>query len=183
MKGVIQWLNFQRVMILGCLAASLLVAWMVYQKHVELSQLNKDVANAPLVVRSIQARAQELDQLMKAASREGLKGEGNRDDTDFYIRQIAQMNDINIGQVDINFSSTEPFRGVEDLVYKIKPSERDSKFLRASVANFLYKLEELSRRVRVTSLKLTPHQRLKPGEIGNDFWTFETEITARRATE
>ena len=83
----------------------------------------------------------------------------------------------------INPSSTEPFKGVEDLTYSIKPKYRDKRFLRASVANFLYKLEELSRRVRVTSLKLTPHSRLKPGELGDDFWTFSAEITARRAVE
>ena len=73
---------------------------------------------------------------------------------------------------------------VPDFVHFLSPLLQGSVVLsRASVANFLYKLEELSRRVRVTSLKLTPHSRLKPGELGDDFWTFSAEITARRAVE
>ena len=182
MKRFFNALNFPRTMILGSLIGCLITGWFVYHKRAELKQLERDVLFAPALVADIQMKAQELDQLMKAANRDLLQGEGENE-IDFYIRKRAGGPNINIGQVDLNFSSTEPFKGVEDIVYKIKPSERSSRFLRGSVANFLFKLEQESRRIKVTSLKLEPFERTKAGEIGDDFWTFEAEITSRRAIE
>ena len=54
---------------------------------------------------------------------------------------------------------------------------------RASIANFLFTLEQDSRRVKVTSIRIDPFAKLKPGELGGDEWTFEAEITSRRKIE
>ncbi len=171
-------LNFPRVVILGSLLASAVTGYFVYVNKARLTQLKQDVKNAPGVVRDIQMAALELEGLREAASREGLKGEG---DPEFYIRTIAQAENVDIGQVEVFPSTSVPARGVEDRRYKVKPAEKTSYFRRGSIANFLYKLEADSRRVRVTHVKIEPHEKLKPGQIGKDFWKFEAEITSRQA--
>jgi len=181
--GILSSLTFPRAMIFGTLVGSLITGWFVYQRTAELHALEADVRQAPLVVRSIQMKAQELDQLESAANREGLKGD-ILNDIETYIRQKASGPNINLGQVDFTPSTSEPFRGVEDLKYKIKPREKTQRALRGSIANFLYTLEQDSRRIKVTSIKIQPFEKgLKPGQLGNDYWTFEAEITSRRAKE
>ena len=181
--GILSSLTFPRAMIFGTLFGSLVTGWFVYQRTAELRQLEMDVRQAPLVVRSIQMKAQELDQLESAANREGLKGD-IQNDIETYIRAKASGPNINLGQVDFTPSTAEPFRGVEDLKYKIRPREKKTqRALRGSIANFLYTLEQDSRRIKVTSIKIDPFEPLKPGQLGNDYWTFEAEITSRRAKE
>ena len=49
-------------------------------------------------------------------------------------------------------------------------------------SSFLYRLEEKSRRVKVTSLKLDPVARMKTDEIGKDQnWSFSATLTSRQA--
>ena len=182
MLRALRSMTFPRAMILGTFLGSLVTGWFVYKKTTELRQLEQDVARAPAVVAAIHVRAQELDQLLSAANREGLKGD-ILNDIETYIRQKASGPNINLGQVDLTPSTTEPFRGVEDLKYKIKPREKTQRALRGSIANFLYTLEQDSRRIKVTSIKIDPFEKLKPGQLSNDYWTFEAEITSRRALE
>ena len=180
MAGIASSLNFPRMVIVVSLVASGVIGWLDYRMQGELAQLEDDVAEAPITVQRLQTTALELETLMKLANKEGLKGQ---DDPELYIRRVAQMQHVNIGDVNTDFSSSEPIRGVEDLKYKIKPSERTSSYARGAIANFLYKLEAESRRVRVTQIKIDPAEKVDPGEIGNDFWTFEAEITSRRKKE
>lgn len=175
-------LTFPRAMILGTLLGSAVTGWFVYKKTQELRQLELDVARAPQVVISIHSKAQELDQLLSAANREGLKGDV-LNDIETYIRQKASGPNINLGQVDFTPSTSEPFRDVVDLKYKIRPREKTQRALRGSIANFLYTLEQDSRRIKVTSIKIDPFEKLKPGQLGNDYWTFEAEITSRTAKD
>ena len=37
--------------------------------------------------------------------------------------------------------------------------------------------------VKVTSINLTPAKKVKPGEIGDDRWTFEAEVMSRSKLE
>ncbi|MEM7306795.1 MAG: hypothetical protein AAF682_08995 [Planctomycetota bacterium] len=174
-------LNFPRAMILGSLIGAAIIGYLAYQRTAELKQLETDLKDAPFVVKSIQMKAKQLDDALKAANREGLSS--GQDDPEYYIRQRAQVENVGIGQVDINPSKSSPAKDVEDLKFKIRPTERSTRFLRGSIANFLYKLEQDSRRVKVTSIKIDPIDKLKPGEISDDYWTFEAELTSRRKVE
>jgi hypothetical protein len=177
-----EWLTFPRAMILGSLLGSLVTGWLVWGKWQELDQLNRDVARAPVVVESIQMKSQVLDQLLSAMNREGLKGDIVKD-METYIRRIASDPKINIGQVELTPSKAQPDKGIEDIKYKIRAKEKTQRARRGSIANFLYKLEQDSRRVKVTSIRIDPYEKLKPGELGGDSWTFEADITSRRAIE
>jgi len=173
-------LTFPRMMILASFVGSLVAGYLVWNKSQELEQLELDKIMAPTVVKSIQTKAVELDQLLSALNREGLKGD-IINDMETYIREKANDPKINIGQVDLSPSRTEPDKGIEDIKYKIRPKEKTQRARRGSIANFLYKLEQDSRRVKVTSIRIDPYEKLKPGELGGDTWTFEAEITSRRA--
>ena len=83
----------------------------------------------------------------------------------------------------MTFTPEQRSKTVVDKVYRIKSDARERSFQRPRIANFLYTLEFDSRRVKVTSLKLSPsNKRLKPGEIGDDLWTFEAALTVRSKT-
>ena len=175
-------LTFPRAMIIGSFLGSIVTGWLVYGKYQELQQLEIDVKNAPNRVESIQMKAVELDQLLSTLNREGLKGDIVAD-METYIREKANDPKINIGQVDLTPQITDFDKTTEDIKYKIRPMEKTQRARRGSIANFLYKLEQDSRRVKVTSIKIDPYEKLKPGELGGDTWTFEAEITSRRAKE
>ncbi|HEX6882412.1 MAG TPA: hypothetical protein VF530_03465, partial [Planctomycetota bacterium] len=72
-----------------------------------------------------------------------------------------------------------PARDIEDKIYKISPDQKSQKYPRLQIANFLYRLEEASRRVKVTRLKLIPFEKTTPGQVVKDLWTFEADLTTR----
>lgn len=180
MKRFLAAMTFPRWVILVSLLGSCALGWIVWQKTTRLEQVQRELAQVKPLVREIQENALRLNALQQAADKEGLKGES---DPELYIRRVAQQEHVNIGQVVITPRTTTPVRGVEDRHYGIRPANRSESFRRGNIGNFLYKLEDDSRRVKVTELKLTPVARVKPGEIGPDDWTFEATITSRQAAE
>ena len=80
---------------------------------------------------------------------------------------------------EVGFLTRNPSKDVKDWIYKIKPFNKNKRLTRSRIGNFFYKLEADSRRVKVTSIKLTPFKKIKPGEVGEDVWTFECAITSR----
>ena len=174
-------LNFPRVVIILALTLSGVLGWLVYERSSRLDQIQAELRMVPNLVRDIQKLGIELNNYQEAASGEILKGEDY--DAETYIREIAADPKVNIGQVRTQPSTKSPYSDVEDRIYKIQPDTRNPRFTRSMIGNFLYKLEADSRRVRVTSLKLTPANKIKPGEIGDDIWTFEAAITTREKVE
>ena len=71
---------------------------------------------------------------------------------------------------------------VVDKTYKIDPADKNRPYSRVYISNFLYRLEEKSRRVKVTHLKLQPVQKQQPDEFGGNAWTFDAIITSRQST-
>ena len=109
-------------------------------------------------------------------------GEPSTDRGDVGIGIAADDELVGIGQVKIDPTTRSPGKDIEDKIYKIRPANKNQRYDRKRVGNFLYKLEAESRRVKVTSLDLRPADNLKPGEIGDDRWTFEASITSRSQT-
>jgi hypothetical protein len=44
----------------------------------------------------------------------------------------------------------------------------------------MWLLEQQSRRVRVTHVRLDPLERHQPWEVGSDVWSWEIEVTSRQ---
>jgi len=179
--GFLSGMNFPRGVIIASLAASAGFGYMVYERGQRLEQIQSELKLVPNLVRDIQKLGIELNNYQEAASGEILKGDDY--DAETYIREIAADPNVNIGQVKTTPSKKSPYRDVEDRIYKIVPDSRNPRFTRSQIGNFLYKLEAASRRVRVTSLKLIPANKLKAGEIGDDVWTFEAAITTREKVD
>jgi hypothetical protein len=169
-------LNFPRAVIVLCSLGSLALGWFVYERSERLAQVESDLARVEGVVRSISEHAYRVNDLMRISSDEKFKAQG---DIESYIRRVAADGKINMGQVDVNRRTDNPSKEIEDVVCTIKPMAKTQRYTRGQVGNFLFKLESDSRRVKVTRVKLTPYERLSPGEIGDDYWVFEAELTSR----
>ncbi len=173
-------MNFPRWVILAMLLTSGALGWFVYEKGTRLAAVHDELHRVPVLVKEIQQQALRLDALQGLADKEGLIGET---DPEYYIQRIAALENVQIGATSINPSVFQTFRGVEDHKYTIRPQDKSRRYKRIRIGNFLYKLEEESRKVKVTGIELTPTARIKKGEIGDDNWTFEVELTSRQAAE
>ena len=173
-------LTFTRgVVVFGGLAV-LLLGFLDFRMRSRLGEVvDFELPNAERVSREIQELGLEVARLQTAVRAEGYKGVENAVS---YITGIATTRDIELGDQTVSHSS-KPVGNFVDETYRIKPKGlglRRTGFSRTQIANFLYKLEAENRRVRVTSLKLTPYPAIKPGELGTDTWIFEAEITSRQ---
>lgn len=173
-------MNFPRTVIVVMLLASATLGWFLYQDKQRLAQVEVDLAKAPAVARRIQEMGLQLQSLYEARDKDGLS---RTESPEFYIASVAMDPKISIGQPNISSSKKEPFAGIVDRKFSIKPTSSKKEFHRSQIGNFLYQLEAESRRIRVTRFKLTPIGNVKPGEVGGDAWTFEAEITSREKIE
>ena len=172
-------LNFPRSVILLSAIASIVLGWFVYKGNERLSEIASEEREAPKLVKQIHQLGFSVDGLSALRSNEGLIGV--LDDVELYVRQKAKEPAIAIGDIQVS-PSTRPasIPGVEDVIYTLRPSDREADFSRHALGNFLYKLDTDSNRLVVTKVELTPSQRLRASEIGNDRWQYVIEITARQ---
>jgi hypothetical protein len=181
-KGFFARMNFPRAVILVCTLGSLALGVLVYMRTRRLHEVERELRQVPDVVREIQTAAMKLNDLQRQAGAEKWKAQS---EPEFYIRSIAVNERINMGQVEILSRKDFPMKGVEDNIYTIRPASKSQHHQRLQIGNFLYTLEKDSRRVKVTSIKLTPppNAKLSPGEIGDDMWVFQAELTTRTKLE
>lgn len=180
MKGFLGRMSFPRAVILFCSLGSLTLGVLVYLRSERLDEVHNELRRVKDIVREIQTDAYRLDDLQASASTEKFKAQ---EELESYIRAVAGEDTIKMGQLDLTKGSKSPARGIEDKVYKIVPGVKTQHYLRGQIGNFLYKLEKDSRRVKVTRLKLTPFDKVVPGEIGKDRWIFDADLTTRTKLE
>jgi len=171
-------MSFPRAVILFCTLGSLALGALVFLKERRLSQIETELQTVQGVLKQIQIDAYRYDELARQADSEKLKGQS---DVETFIRNTAAQDKITMGQLDISNKPVILSAGVSDKVYTIKPGAKRNHSL-LQVGNFLYTLERDSSRVKITHLKLTPSDKLSPGEIGKDQWVFEADLTTRIQT-
>ena len=182
MKSMLKNMNLARAIMLFSLVGALVLGILGWQRHTRLSELranyDDDVAK---VVRQVEQLGRKHTQLMSAVRKDALSGQS---DLASYIRRNAAADRVEVGDVNISDTDDQRTKGVVDKKYTIKPQNREAQFVRSKIANFLYKLESESRRVKVTEVVLeVGEKRLKPHEIPDDKWTFEAELTSRQRVE
>lgn len=101
-----------------------------------------------------------------------------------YIRAIAARDMVEIGDVKITPQGKSNLPGTFDHTYRISPADNTSTFRRSRLANFLYKLEEESSQVKVTSITFDiVGQGLRPEDLpADDLWRFKATLTSRVST-
>jgi AcrR family transcriptional regulator len=135
------------------------------------------------LVRELETLGRKHSQLTKAKKAEGFtETEGLNN----YIERAITNDGVELGEHGTDPSTVSVTKGIVDKKIRIKPTSRDKVFPRSKIANFLYKLEADSRRIRVTDLKieLGGKNKVREHEIPDDTqWTYEVEITSRQREE
>ena len=172
-------MSFPRAVILVCSLGSLVLGVLVFLRSQRLTEVKQELVKVKEIVKEIQADAMRLDSLNAIA----ITGKYTaQSEPESYIRAITADGKINIGQVDIT-KRTQSLKGVEDNIYKIAPRSKTQRYTLGQIGNFLFKLEQDSRRVKVTRLKMTPADKVSPGEVGKGQWVFEADLTTRSKIE
>jgi 2',3'-cyclic-nucleotide 2'-phosphodiesterase (5'-nucleotidase family) len=182
MKSFVQKMNLARGIILFAIVGSIALAAVGWSQHKELAELRENLTDdAPKLVRELMRLGHLHTQLTRTASKEGLNEQA---DFATYIRNAANKDGVEIGEIKLNGSSPERSKGIVDNTYSILPSDRERRYERYRIANFLYALESASHRVKVTRVKMTvADKNVKPHEIPDDTWTFEAAVTSRQRSE
>ena len=174
-----QNMNLARAIILLSILGSCAVGWFGWQKSKELEDLRLSLeVRVPKLGQEIQALSLRHTSLRDERNSDGLAGEPNPSS---YIRRVGDEKNVNIGDLDVDPSESRPSPGLVDKKYRIRPSNKELKYKRMRISNFLYKLEASSPRVRVTGIRIDPAQRrLRPNQLPDDWWVFDIEVTSRQ---
>ena len=183
MKGFLKDMNLARGIILASILGSIVLGVMGFQRARQVSELSthleEDVTN---LVKQLQTLARRHSELSRKARQEELGG--GQADLESYIRKMATKDNVEIGDLRLTPSTDQRTKGVEDKKYRIRAADRERKFPRTRLANFLYSLESGSQRVKITDIQLeVAEKKIKPYEIPEDFWVFEAEVTSRQRIE
>ena len=185
MKAFLADMNLARWVIFGSLVASLGLGFWGWSLHKQRTELVHALGvEVPKRAQNIQVLSLRHSELRKDYDREGLRGQA---DAETYLRRLATHKDVVLGGVDIkSMPDRSPVKGVVDRKYSISSpgAKRGSKgsagFDRARIANYLWLLEQQSRRVRVTNIRLEPTERADPWVPTSDLWTWDIEVTSRQ---
>jgi hypothetical protein len=171
--NLVRWMLLVSVLLSVALAVT---GWRLHQRRAEL-QAALDV-QVPKLAQDIQVNSRRFTRLYEEADGAGMIGQK---DAQTYLRELAADINVQLGGVDITKQNpTMPTRGVVDITYRILPQSRDRGFVRVNLANFMHLIEQRSRRMRVTYVRLDREGKLEPWEYGNDRWKWELKVTSRQ---
>lgn len=180
MKAFFQNLNFARALILVSIVGCAVLGYLCYLRSTELTELKDDLDRKMVpTVTTLMQTAQRHTQLSQLVKGEGLKAE---DDLVSYIRKVGAKDNVEIGELNLTSNESAVTGGIIDKKYTIKPDNIQASFKRLTLVNFLFSLEDDSRRVKLTRVKLevADQKGLKPHEVPKDDWRFDCELTSRQ---
>ncbi len=199
--GTLKKLSAMQYMIALCLVGACVLGWLGWQQYQRAEHLRDllaiDAKDHPVPgqislvesqVEEIQTKARLYTELHKQFEGEDLRVS---EDSASYIRGIASNRQIALGSVAINPSSrgVKGIKGYTDKVYSIVPKnlgsgkQKTPTFQRTQIANFMFKLEEGSKRVKVTKFDIKTPKPIKAEAIPDDKWGFTCSMTIRGKTE
>lgn len=182
MKSFFQGMNLARGIMLLAFVGSMVLGWMGWKRSHELEEmlLNRD-KDVPKLVREIEQLGRRHTELKGSLKEEGLQGQA---DLYSYIRTAASFQNVEVGEMNLNEATDQRTKGIIDKRVRIKPFEKDHPYPRTKIANFLFRLEDASRRVKVTDITIEiAEKKVKPADVPEDSWNFDCEVTSRQRTE
>lgn len=184
MKEFFKNMSFPRATIVLAAPLTIALLWIGLRQRSGLSEMKAalDGGGATKLTQQLAQLARKHSMLSDSLKGESLQGEA---DMQSYIYKVATMDRVEVGNLTLNVGGAEPLsKGVVDKKINIRPDNRERTFARTTIANFLYTLEQQSRRVKVTMLRIeNSDRRVKAHEIPKDQWTFEVDITSRQRSE
>lgn len=182
MKSFFQNMNFARGLILVSAVGTPAIGIYCWQMRGEVAELREALETKMVpTVQTLMQSAQRHTELEKLKKGESLVGSGETD-MNTYIRRVGAKDHVEIGELNVTSQETALTSGIVDKRFTIKPDSPTASFDRLRIVNFLYSLEDESRRVRLTRVKLevADQKGLKPHEIPKDLWRFDCELTSRQ---
>lgn len=171
-----------RIMIVLLVLGCGYLGWTAYKQQQRIEYLRGALAKdglVPKTVASIQGNAELYSQYKERGASDKLRSTGANDILS-YVSGIAGDPRVAIGRVDLDKPSSQEYvKGAIDRTYRIDPNDRKATFDRRNITNFLYKLEEDSRRIKVTMVDLKTAGRIQDGERPTDVWQMAAAITIR----
>jgi hypothetical protein len=178
-------MTFAQGMIIVCLLGSLALSPLLYGNYKAIGELTAAVAEggelSKLVAR-IQSNSLLYSQLYEQKSGEALQGQGR---TTEYLLAIAGDDNVDLGRINLPRPQVnESGGGIVDETFTIKPDDPTRAFDRVNIGNFLFTVENKTRRLRVTqfsmdALNATGKQKVRPEDLPSDKWTFSCRVTSR----
>lgn len=180
--SIFKSMNFTRWIIVGCIVSIGILGYLLYRDQVHLDEVKAQVdRRAPELVTEIQEKSKRLTRLVEDLDKDRFARLG---DEEQYVMVIAEQPDVGIGTVSADPGEKSLGGGLVDLTVRIEPFDDASIYTPTAIANYLYRLEEESRKVKVTAFEFKPVQRLDPEQYGVDRnWSFDATITIRQANE
>lgn len=179
MKQLLANMNLARWILLVSLVLSIVLAftgWRLHGRRVALQAALE--TQVPRLAQEIQVDSRRYTHLYEQAEGAGLAG--GQKDVATYLRQLASDRDVQIGSLEITpLASSTPAKGIVDEKYTIRPPTKDKGFVRVNLANFMHLIEQRSRRMRVTHVRLEREGNPRDWEYGNDRWKWDIEVTSR----
>ncbi|MDZ4773644.1 MAG: hypothetical protein SGI72_10975 [Planctomycetota bacterium] len=180
MKNFFQGFNLARGIILASVVGCLVLGFLCWKRSQQVADLRDAYQNrTPSAVKDLVQVAQRHTQLSQSLKGEGLKGQ---EDLVSYIRRVGAKDRVEIGELNMTLQETPLTNGIIDKKYTIKPDSPTATFKRMMIVNFLYTLEDDSRRVKLTRVKMevADQKGLKTHEVPKDDWKFDCELTSRQ---
>lgn len=180
MSAFFKNMNLARGIILVSILGSLVLGYLCWERAKELSELKEDLATRMTpTVNSLLQVAQRHTQLSQSLKGENLKGQ---EDLTSYIRRVGAKDRVEIGELNMTSQEQGLTNGIVDKKFTVKPDNPNAAFKRLTLVNFFYTLEDDSRRVKLTRVKMdvADQKGLKTHEIPKDEWKFECEVTSRQ---
>lgn len=175
-------MNLARAIIVLSLLGSAVGGWLAWDLHTKRVDLEVALEDeVPQMCHDLLVESSKHTRLYKEYQN---TGSGPQDNLKSYIVKQAVRENVFLG--DVTLSNREDSLGRLNAVDKRvtiqpPPSMKGRGQDRTKIANFLYYLEQDSRRLRVTKVHLEPeNRRLEEHEISNDRWLWEAEVTIRQ---
>lgn len=180
MKSFFKNFNLARGIILASIVGCLVLGFLCWKRSQELDELKENLSRRMVpTVKELMQYSQKHTQLSQSLKGESLRGEAN---LQTYIRRVGTKDRIEIGELNMTNSETPLTNGVVDKKFAVKPDNPKQPFPRMKLVNFFYTLEDDSRRVKLTRVKMEvlDQKGLKTHEVPKDDWTFDCELTSRQ---
>lgn len=172
-------------MIVLLLLGSGVVGWLVWERQKEIQAYELAMAEGgeveQLMIKAVK-RARKYTNDKKREASEGIKGSlDDEESVPSYIRSTAQDSYVRWGAVTIGKPKPKDnVKGFDDVVYSVKQSDKDDTVMRGKIANLFYKLETLSRKLKVTDIDLRLGDNVKDEEVPVDEYNVDFEVTVRK---
>lgn len=179
-------MTFARAMILVCLASSGGLGYQVWKKQEKIRDQGLSLepgGRIERLVQEIQTLSKQYTQLHDKADDEALMT--GKQNPISYITKIAGEDKVEIGRVDIKASERQLSTSMVDNNFSITPATKNVKYSKTNIANFLFTLEQKSRRVRVTELRIDAlnrdgKTRIALEDYPADLYQFSCKLTSRQ---